>query len=214
MKREISAKAREIAGSLLCGLPDLWSGQNPWWNRYLIPVVNFGEVLRDHLAKSTLLTSSWAPGIFSDLLMSVPMLNREWGAEGNSKLPHLFIPSKTTTLVPEFAVEDLPLRRTASLVVELAMKDMPLGRTHWFYIYHQSIPPKGRFSTANSGTKAAVLLKGRSSTANSGIQAAVLLGMDRCGSFLLLSAPHSLFRVWIDLTISENIPVGEESGFG
>ena len=37
--------------------------------------------------------------------------------------------------------------------------------------------------------KAAVLLKGRSSTANSGTQVAVLLGMDRCGSFLLLSPP-------------------------
>ena len=33
------------------------------------------------------------------------------------------------------------------------------------------------------------------STANSGIQAAVLLGMDRCGSFPLLSAPQSLFSI-------------------
>ena len=31
------------------------------------------------------------------------------GAESNGKLPHVFIPSKTTTLVPDFAVEDLPL---------------------------------------------------------------------------------------------------------
>ena len=29
-------------------------------------------------------------------------------AESNGKLPHLFIPGKTVTLVPEFAVEDLP----------------------------------------------------------------------------------------------------------
>ena len=35
------------------------------------------------------------------------MLKREWGAESNGKLPHLFIPSKTATLVPGFAVEDL-----------------------------------------------------------------------------------------------------------
>ena len=34
--------------------------------------------------------------------------------------------------------------------------------------------------------------KGRSFTA-------VLLGMDRCGSFPLLSAPHSLFSIWPDL---------------
>ena len=52
------------------------------------------------------------PGIFSDFLKSVHMLKREWGAEGNGKLPHLFIPSKPATLVPEFAVKDLPLSRT------------------------------------------------------------------------------------------------------
>ena len=44
-----------------------------------------------------------APGIFSDLLRSVQMLKRQWDAESNGKLPHLFILSKTSTLVPEFA---------------------------------------------------------------------------------------------------------------
>ena len=53
-----------------------------------------------------------APGIFSDLFRSVEMLNTEWDAESNGKLPHLFIPSKTVTFVPEFAVKDLPLGRT------------------------------------------------------------------------------------------------------
>ena len=57
----------------------------------------------------------------------------------------------------------------------------------------------------NSGTKAAVLQKGRSSTANSGTQAAVLLGMDRCDSFPLLSALHSLFNILTDLKFSEKI---------
>ena len=37
------------------------------------------------------------------------MLKREWGAESNGKLPHLFILGKTTALVPEFVMEDLPL---------------------------------------------------------------------------------------------------------
>ena len=46
----------------------------------------------------------------------------------------------------------------------------------------------------------------QSSTANSGIKAAVLAGMNRCGSFPLLSAPHSLFNIWADLKISEKIP--------
>ena len=50
------------------------------------------------------------------------MLKREWGAESNGKLPHLFIPSKTATWVPEFAMEDLPLGRIAALVPEFAVK--------------------------------------------------------------------------------------------
>ena len=70
-----------------------------------------------------------APGIFSDLLRFVQMLKGEWGAKINGKLPHLFIPSKTATLVPELAVKDLPLGRNEALVPELSVKDQPLGRT-------------------------------------------------------------------------------------
>ena len=58
------------------------------------------------------------------------MLKREWGAESNGKLPHTFIPSTITSLVSEFAVEDLSLEgRTAALVPEFSFKDLPLGRT-------------------------------------------------------------------------------------
>ena len=57
------------------------------------------------------------------------MLKREWGAESNGKLPHLFISSKTATMVPEFAMEDLPLDRIAALVTEFAVKNLPLDRT-------------------------------------------------------------------------------------
>ena len=49
--------------------------------------------------------------------------------ESNGKLPHQFIPIKTATLVPEFAVEDLHLRSTSALVPVFAVKDLPLGRT-------------------------------------------------------------------------------------
>ena len=69
------------------------------------PVVNFGEARRAQLAKSTIHS---------------PHLHV--GAPG--KLPHLFTPSKTATLVPEFAVDDLPLGRTAALVPEFAVKDL------------------------------------------------------------------------------------------
>ena len=57
------------------------------------------------------------------------MLKREWGAESNGKLPHLFIPSKTATWVPEFAMEDLPLGRIAASLAEFAVKDLRSGKT-------------------------------------------------------------------------------------
>ena len=39
-------------------------------------------------------------------------------------------PSNTATLVPEFAVKDLPLERIATLVLTFAVKDLPLVRTY------------------------------------------------------------------------------------
>ena len=55
-----------------------------------------------------------------------------------------------------------------------------------------NVLPKGRSFTANTGTKVAVLSKGKSSTGNSGTKVAVFLGIGRCVSFPLLSAPLSL----------------------
>ena len=66
-----------------------------------------------------------APGIFSDRLTFVQKLKREWGAESNGKLPHLFIPSKTTTLVPAFAVGHLPFDRTATATLVPACAGRP-----------------------------------------------------------------------------------------
>ena len=59
------------------------------------------------------------------------------------------------------------------------------------YIYKIiiSVLPKGRYFTTNSGTKVAVLL-----------------GMNKCDSSPLLSAPHSLFSIWRNLKRSEEIP--------
>ena len=39
-----------------------------------------------------------------------------------------------------------------------------------------------------------------------GTRIAVLLRMNRCGGFLLLSTPHSLFSIWTDLKRTEKIP--------
>ena len=70
--------------------------------------MNFGEVRRAQLAKSTFVNSTLVPpGNFSDILRSVQMLKRKRGPKSNVKLPHLFIPSKTVTLVSKFAVEDV-----------------------------------------------------------------------------------------------------------
>ena len=77
---------------------------------------------------------------------------------------------------------------------------------HQHHHHHQSVLPEGRSLTAKAGTKVAVLCKGRSSTANSGTKAVVLLRMDRCGTFPLLSASHSLFSIWTDLKRSKKIP--------
>ena len=88
-----------------------------------------------------------APGIFSDPLRSVQMLRRECRVEGNKKLPQLFIPSNTATLVPAFAVKDLPLD------IYIYMYVHHYNHHH----HHQSVLP--RSFTANSGTKAAVLPK-------------------------------------------------------
>ena len=57
------------------------------------------------------------------------MLKRQWGAESSGKLSHLFIPSKTATLVSGFTVEDLLLGRIAALGPEFAVKDLPLDTT-------------------------------------------------------------------------------------
>ena len=72
----------------------------------LIHVVNFGEVRRAQVAKiHSPHLHVGSPRIFSDLLRSVQILKREWGGESNGKLPRLFIPSKTATLVPEITMK-------------------------------------------------------------------------------------------------------------
>ena len=82
-----------IGGEGLLGFPDLWSDQEPWLELIFYPRGEFqwspegpvGQIHSPHLHIG-------APGIFSDLLRSLQMLKREWGAESNGKLPHLFNP--------------------------------------------------------------------------------------------------------------------------
>ena len=39
-------------------------------------------------------------------------------------LPHLFNPSRTATLVPEFPVVDMPLSRTVAIILEFAVRSV------------------------------------------------------------------------------------------
>ena len=102
-----------MGGEVWLGFPDLRSGQNPWWNWYLTSVVNFGEVWARQIHSPNL--HAGTPGIFSDLSTCVQMLKREWGAESNEKLLHLFIPRKTATFVPEFFSERPALEHNCDL---------------------------------------------------------------------------------------------------
>ena len=87
------------------------------------------------------------------------MLKREWGAESNGKLLHLFIPSKSQTMVPGFVVEDLPLGRTAALVPEIAVKDLSWAEHSMMMIFGiilskgKGIPITGREGPRGCGCK-------------------------------------------------------------
>ena len=116
------------------GVKDDWAWSLIWRKTLMEPIFNScGEFRWNPEGPVSQIHCSYlhvgAPGIFSDLLRFVQMLKRKWVAESNRKLLHLFIPSKTATLFPEFAVEDLPLDRPATLVPEFTVKDLPLGRT-------------------------------------------------------------------------------------
>ena len=115
------------------GFPYLWSDQKPWWNWYLTPVVNFGEVRRAQLAKYTLLPPRWRPW---DLFRSFKVYSdakERVGCGKKREATASIYPRESATVVPEFAVEDLPLDRTSNLVPALAVKDLPLGRTQWWW---------------------------------------------------------------------------------
>ena len=85
--------------------------------------------------------------------------------------------------------------------------NFPKKKIKWYLenhaFYHQSVLHKSRSFTANAGTKVAVLPKAgfHCKLRNQGCS----FTRD---NFPLLSAPHSLFSIWTDLKISQNIPGG------
>ena len=73
-------------------------------------MVNFGEVWRAQLAKSTLLSSSLvAWDLFRSFKVCSDAKKKERGGCRKQREATTPIPGKTAALVPEFAVENLPL---------------------------------------------------------------------------------------------------------
>ena len=81
-----------LFGSLICSKTLMVLIFNPYGEFRRSPEGPVSQIHSPHLHVG-------ARGIFSNLLRSVQMLKREWSAESNEKLPNLFIPSKTATLV-------------------------------------------------------------------------------------------------------------------
>ena len=77
-------------------------------------MVNFGEVRRAQLAKTTFLTSTMEPLGSFQIFKIYSDAKERVGAESNGKLPHIFISGKTAVLVPEFTVKTC-LRQNCSL---------------------------------------------------------------------------------------------------
>ena len=69
-------------------------------------MVNFGEVQRAQLTKTTLLTSTLGPW---DLFRTFKVCSDADVRKAMGIYRIYSIPGKTATLVPEFAVEELPL---------------------------------------------------------------------------------------------------------
>ena len=61
--------------------------------------------------------------------------------------------------------------------------------------HHQCVLPKGRSYAASAGTLAAVLGRKIFHRKLKEPRLRFYKGLNRCGSFLLLSAPHSLFNI-------------------
>ena len=76
-------------------------------------MVNFDDVQRAQLTRSTPHLHVGAPGIFSDLFYCSDAM-KEWGVESKGSYCTYLIPGKTAALVPDLTVEDLPLAQLQS----------------------------------------------------------------------------------------------------
>ena len=110
-----------ISGSMF------WS--KPWWKWYLTPVVNFSDVRRSQLAKSTLSPTSWFPW---DLFRAFKVYSNSKEKQQESTAP-IQSPVK---LQPWFLrlLWKTCLRQNCSLrSLGIVVKDLPFFRTLWWW---------------------------------------------------------------------------------
>ena len=84
-----------------------------------------GEAWKAQLAKSTLLTSTLGAPWSFQIFKVCSDAKEKVGCRKQREASYLFIPSKTATLVPEFAVVDLPLAELQPRCLNLQWKTCP-----------------------------------------------------------------------------------------
>ena len=168
------------------GFLDFWSGQKPWWNWYLITVVNFGEVKKAHLAKTTLRTSTLVPlGFFRYFkVCSYGKERVECGKQRDATAPNH--PQWNCCLGSWLCSEWPALAQNNLMIHGPRRPSFPHHhRYHHHHHHHQSVLPMGRsfHCKHRHDVTAAVLRKDKSFTANSGSKFAVSLGLNKCDRF-------------------------------
>ena len=89
--------------------------------------------------------------------------------------------------------------RNISLFIEYKKPLRLHKKEHWFAISSSSVFCPSTGPLLQTQAPRLQFCQGRSSIANSGTYIAFLLGINRSGSFPLLSAPHSLFSIWSNI---------------
>ena len=115
------------------------------------------------------------------------------------KCDFLFSIIKNQSTVFQFCCQYLNYQKQSQTTVALILSYVDDDHHHKYSAHGQVLHCKLRHQGCNCAQMQVFHCKLRT-------QVAVLLGMNRCGSFPLLSAPHSLFTIRTNLKRSEKIP--------
>ena len=120
-----------ISGSLIWSKTLMQLTFNPCGEFRWSPEGSVSQIQSPHLNVVT-------PGIFSHILTSVKLVKREWGAESNRKLPHLFIPSKIATWSLSFQWKICLWTELQPWFLHLQWKTCPWAEHWWWWWWHIS----------------------------------------------------------------------------